>query len=830
MTRQEFYKLTNNNIVILDGATGSMLQKAGMNPGVCPEEWILTHRDEMIKLQKSYIEAGSDIIYAPTFTANRIKLEEYGLADNIAEINRELVKLSKEAVSLMQPYSERKVYIAGDLTMTGRQLYPMGTLSFEELVDIYKEQLSYMYEAGIDLVVVETMMSLQECRAAVLAVNETSDLPVMVTLSFEEDGRTLYGTDPVTALTVLQSMGADAIGANCSSGADRMLDIIKKMSSVAKVPVIAKPNCGMPVLKNGMTTYSDTPEEFALGVKELVSAGAGVIGGCCGTDPECIRLLRNQSDAYVKPVKQYNGGKKILTGERGYVDIASREKFFIIGERINPTGKKALQAALREGDLDLVISMAEEQEEYGADILDVNVGMNGIDEKEVLYQAVTKLSQSVNLPLSIDTSDPSAMEKALRYYPGRALMNSISLDENKTDRLLLLAKKYGAMFVLLPLSEAGLPKSLDEKKDIINTLINKAHEYGIDNDCIVVDGLVTTVGANRQAAVETLETIRYCKEELGVETVCGLSNISFGLPERSYVNAAFMAIAVSNGLTMAIANPMQELLMNITYASDLLMAKPDSDTRYVERITVFNEEHKEETVPVQKNDVNNDAKAKKEDRASDKEADCDICDADIYESVLKGRKENALKQVKNAIDNGKRPDIIINKALIPAINKVGELFESGRYFLPQLMNSAEAMKALVDYLEPLLDDESAGKTNGVVVIATVKGDIHDIGKNLVAIMLKNYGFTVYDLGKNVPAEDIIDAAKKYDADIIGLSALMTTTMTEMKNVVDLAKKENVRAKIMIGGAVVTKDFAEDIRADAYSADAKEAVSVAQKLI
>ena len=309
-----------------------------------------------------------------------------------------------------------------------------------------------------------------------------------------------------------------------------------------------------------------------------------------------------------------------------------------------------------------------------------------------------------------------------------------------------------------------------------------------------------------------------------------MSNISFGLPERSYVNAAFMAIAVSNGLTMAIANPMQELLMNITYASDLLMAKPDSDTRYVERITVFNEEHKKETVPVQKNDVKNDAEAKKEDRASDKEAECDICDADIYESVLKGRKENALKQVKNAIDNGKRPDIIINKALIPAINKVGELFESGRYFLPQLMNSAEAMKASVDYLEPLLDDESAGKTNGVVVIATVKGDIHDIGKNLVAIMLKNYGFTVYDLGKNVPAEDIIDAAKKYDADIIGLSALMTTTMTEMKNVVDLAKKENVRAKIMIGGAVVTRDFAEDIGADVYSADAKEAVSVAQKLI
>lgn len=829
MTRQDFYELINNNIVILDGATGSMLQKAGMNPGECPEEWILSHRDEMINLQKSYIEAGSDIIYAPTFTANRIKLSEYGLADNIGEINRELVGLSKEAVSLMQTNPGRKVYIAGDITMTGRQLYPMGQLSFEELIDIYKEQLSYMYEAGIDLVVVETMMSLQECRAAVLAVKETSELPVMVTLSFEDDGRTLYGTDPVTAVTVLQSMGVDAIGANCSSGADRMLDIIKKMSSAAKVPVIAKPNCGMPVLRDGVTVYSDTPEEFELGVRELVSAGASIIGGCCGTDPCCIRLLKSRSASYVMPANQRCGSKKILTSERSYVDIASGEKFFIIGERINPTGKKALQAALKEGSLELVVSMAEEQEEYGADILDVNVGMNGIDETEILYKAVMELSQSVNLPLSIDTSSPDAMEKALRHYPGRALMNSISLDDNKTDRLLALAKKYGAMFVLLPLSEAGLPKSLDEKKEIINTLVNKAHEYGIDDDCIVVDGLVTTVGANRQAAAETLETIRYCKEELGVETVCGLSNISFGLPERSYINAAFMAVAISGGLTMAIANPMQELLMNITYASDLLMAKPDSDTRYVERITVFNEEHKKELVPAQKNDAAaKDVTVKKE--GPDKDITEDICDEGIYESVLKGRKENALKLVKNAIDNGKRPDIIINKALIPAINKVGELFEVGRYFLPQLMNSAEAMKASIDYLEPLLDDEDAGKTNGVVVIATVKGDIHDIGKNLVGIMLKNYGFTVYDLGKNVPAEDIIDAAKKYNADIIGLSALMTTTMTEMKNVVDLAKKENVRARIMIGGAVVTRDFAEEIGADAYSADAKEAVSTAKQLI
>ena len=838
MTREEFACLVNKGIVVLDGATGSMLQKSGMNPGVCPEEWIIEHKDIMINLQKEYIKAGSDIIYAPTFTGNRIKLAEYGLEDNIESINRELVKISKaavkEAVSELESeeIQDRRCYVAGDLTMTGKQLYPIGTMKFEELVDIYKEQLGYMYKEGIDLVVIETMMSLQECRAALLAVKETSELPVMVTLSFEEDGRTLFGTDPATAVTVLQSMGADAIGANCSSGPDRMVPIIESMVSVAAVPVIAKPNCGMPVLADGKTAYSNTPEEFAKEAENLIKKGASIIGGCCGTDPLCIALIKkaamamddDERKAYVRTLRTDAKKKKILSGERISVDIASGEKFLIIGERINPTGKKALQESLREKNMEPVITMAEEQVEYGADILDVNVGMNGIDEKEIMVMAVNELSCAVNIPLCIDTSSPDVMEAALRIYPGRALMNSISLDPARMDRLLEIAKKYGAMFILLPLSEAGLPKDIDEKKEIINTIVYKAEKYGIGRECIVVDGLVATVGANKKAALETLETIRYCKEELMLETVCGLSNISFGLPERSYVNSAFMALAINSGLTMAIANPMQELLMNITYASDMLMAKPDSDARYVERITVFNEKHKKETVIVK----NSDMTEKKADYEEDKSTG-DICDYRLYEAVLKGRKENIISYTKKSLDDGFKPEEIINKALIPAINKVGVLYESGRYFLPQLMGSAEAMKNAVDYLEPMLDGKSAGETKGVIVIATVKGDIHDIGKNLVAVMLKNYGFTVYDLGKNVEADEIIAAAEKYNADIIGLSALMTTTMMEMKNVVDLAKQKNIRAKIMIGGAVVTEDFAFEIGADGYSADAGEAVNVACSL-
>lgn len=832
MTRQEFGAFVEEGIVILDGATGSLLQKNGMPTGVCPEQWVLEHGDVLVNIQKEYIAAGSNIIYSPTFTGNSIKLDEYGLKEQAGKINRELVALSKRAVS---ESGKKRCLVAGDITMTGEQLYPIGTLQFEELVNVYKEQVAYLEEAGVDLYVVETMMSLQECRAAVLAIKETNELPVMVTMSFGEDGRTLYGTDPVTAVNVLQSMGVDAIGANCSSGADKMYGIIEQMAAVAKIPVIAKPNCGMPQLIDGETVYTQTAEEFAEGIKSLIEAGATIVGGCCGTNPECIGRVSDMVETldytaikkHVSQKRENASGNRMLSSERRTIDISKKEKLIIIGERINPTGKKALQASLKEGSMDLVIEMAEEQEEYGADILDVNVGMNGIDEKEVLYKAVTTLSQVVDLPLSIDTSVPEAMEYALRNYPGRALMNSISLDEEKMDKLLPIAKKYGAMFVLLPLSEKGLPRDLEEKKAIINTIMKAAEKYGIARDDIVVDGLVATVGANPMASIETTETIRYCTEELGVETVCGLSNISFGLPERMYINSAFVALAINAGLTMAIANPMQELFMNVIHATDLLLARHDADLRYVDRITVFNPEHVRKDSGASNS---NTGKAEAFSGSTNNSIPDDVIDQTLYELVVKGRKEQALSRVKSLLEEEYKPDVIINSALIPAINKVGELYEKGRYFLPQLMNSAETMKHSIDYLEPLMDSDDCSESKGVVVIATVKGDIHDIGKNLVAIMLKNCGFTVHDLGKNVDADDIIAAALEYDADIIGLSALMTTTMMEMKNVVDKAKAGGIRAKIMIGGAVVTESFANEINADAYSADAGEAVKVAERLV
>ena len=822
MTRQEFRELIEKKIVLLDGATGSNLQRAGMAAGVCPEQWILEHPDVLIELQKAYIQAGSDIIYAPTFTSNRIKLREYGLEGQLADMNKELVALSKEAVL----QSKKRVYIAADLTMTGEQLYPVGTLTFEELVDIYKEQISCCLEAGVDLFVIETMMSLQECRAAVLAVKETCDLPVMVSLTFNEDMRTLYGTDPETAAVVMEAMGVDAVGVNCSNGPEKLCEVVERMAAYAGISLLAKPNAGLPRLVEGMTQYEMGAEEFGVAAARLVEAGASIVGGCCGTTPEHIACLARQVEAMqqVLPTKKY---KRVLTNERSIVDIDLDGSFLVIGERINPTGKKALQEELKAGKLNLVLSMAEEQIEKGAAILDVNVGMNGINEKEVMEQCVYALTSYGSVPLSIDSSNPEVVEAALRIYPGRALINSISMEPEKLEKMLPLAKKYGAMFILLPLSEKGLPKSIAEKKEIIHTIMEKAFEIGLTKEDIVVDGLVTTIGANKQAALEVIDTVRYCKEELSVATACGLSNISFGLPKRQFVNATFLSLARLAGLTMAIANPSQALFMNTVLAADLLLDKPQAADRYIEGVV---------ELEATESAVGGNAKSSREEATKNggAQAFCvEIQGVDctqIYQAVLKGRKERMIEAVEAALKAGVSASELLDSVLIPAINETGRLFDKQIYFLPQLIGSAEAMKLAIDYMEPMLAKNASKEKKATIVMATVEGDIHDIGKNLVVMMLKNYGYHVIDLGKDVSAEKIIETAKKEDADVIGLSALMTTTMMQMEKVVKLAKQEKIKAQIIIGGAVTTQEFSEEIHADGYSPDAKDAVELVKRLL
>lgn len=815
MTREAFRELVKNGPVLLDGATGTNLQKAGMPVGVCPEQWILENSEVLIDLQKRYVEAGTDILFAPTFTASRIKLKEYGLEDHLEEMNRKLVALSKEAAK------GTNALVAGDLTMTGEQLYPLGDLMFEDLVDVYKEQAKIIAEAGADLFVVETMMSLQECRAAVLAIREVCDLPVMVSLTYNEDGRTLYGTDPVTAVVVMQSLGADAVGMNCSTGPEAMLEPIAKMAEYATIPLLAKPNAGMPELIDGQTVFNVEPEEFAEVGKKLVEEGAAIIGGCCGTTPEHIRALKEAVKGI--PVKApLQTKRRMLTSERKSVEITLDGRFMVIGERINPTGKKKLQAELKEGSLNLVRTMALEQEENGASILDINMGMNGINEKEMMLRTIYEVTSTVDCPLCIDSSHVDIIEAALRIYPGRALINSISLEKEKFEKLLPIAKKYGAMFILLPLSDEGLPKDSAEKHGIIRTIMDEAVRIGMAKEDIIVDGLVATIGANPNAALECFETFSYCKNELELPTACGLSNISFGLPERTYVNTAFLTMAIANGLTMAIANPSQELLMNAAFASDMLLNKKESDIRYIERMNFLSEKYAGmERVMVQKTPAGTSAaggEIRKESTGSG-----------VFQAVLKGNKEHVLEEVKKMLDGGAKPDEIINEHLIAAINEVGELFDKKKYFLPQLISSANTMKLAIEYLEPMLE-RSNTEAMATIVVATVEGDIHDIGKNLVVLMLKNYGYHVIDLGKDVPADVIVDTAMNEGAKVIGLSALMTTTMMRMKDVVELAKEKGCTAKIVIGGAAITESFSDEIGADGYSKDAAECVKLVERLL
>lgn len=806
-----FTDILKSGPLILDGATGTNLQKAGLPTGVCPELWIYEHPGAILDLQRAYVEAGSQMLYAPTFTANRIKLAEFGLEDRLVDINRRMVALSKEAAA-------GRAYVAGDLTMTGQQLYPLGDLMFEELVEVYKEQVRAILEEGVDCFVVETMMSLQECRAAVLAIKETCDLPIMVTLTYNDDGRTLYGTPPDVAIATLQAMGVDACGINCSTGPEDMIELVRAMRRVSTIPIVVKPNAGLPELdENGDTVYRMEPEDFSEKAYALYKEGAAILGGCCGTTPAHIKALakRLKGEKVSLPAPEV---KRVLTSERKKHVIDINGGFSVIGERINPTGKKALQEELRAGKTDMILAFAREQEAAGAAVLDINMGTNGIDEKEMMLRAVYEVSSTVDLPLCIDSSYVDVIEATLRIYPGRALINSVSAESQKMKALLPLAKKYGAMFILLPLSDEGLPKDIEDKKNNIDTVLAEAKKAGLNENDVIVDLLVSTIGADPGSALACFETVTYCRETLGVPTVCGLSNISFGLPQRSFVNSTFFTVALSKGLTMAIANPSQELLMAAALATDMLLNKPGAVERYLTE------------VPQGENGVGNQSDGAQGKKSTDaKEKAQDEALHPIIRCVVEGNKTAILEEVQKELDKGSEPSVIINDYLIAGINRVGKLYEEKRFFLPQLIGGANAMKAAMEIVEPLLTADAATQ-KATVVFATVEGDIHDIGKNLVVLMLKNYGYHVIDLGKDIPAEEIVACAIRENAAVIGLSALMTTTMMKMKEVVIKAKEEGCTAKIIIGGACITESFAKEIGADGYSADAADCVKLVDHLV
>jgi 5-methyltetrahydrofolate--homocysteine methyltransferase len=771
-----------------------------MPTGVCPEQWVLAHPEVLLEVQQEYVKAGSNILYTCTFGGNRLKLGEFGLEAETAGMNRRLAMLSKQAAG-------PECLVAGDLAPTGRFLKPMGDLAFEECVNIYKEQVRGLLEGGVDLFVIETMLDIQEARAALLAVKESCGLPVCVSMSFDESGRTLTGTDPVTALITLQSLGADAVGCNCSTGPGQMAEIISRMKPYAVVPLLAKPNAGLPRLIDGKTVFDMDAPEFGTHTDAFIKAGVNLLGGCCGTSPLYVKELAQRSSG-VKPGRVERKAYSAVTSSSRTVFFGAELPFTIIGERINPTGKKKLQEELKQGLTHEVRRYAMEQAEKGAGILDINAGMPGIDEKETMTGIINLLSGLCDVPLCLDSSSPEVLEAALRVYPGRALINSISQETIKLKVLLPIAAKYGAMFILLPLSDEGVPEKAEDRMRIVETVYREAAAYGYEKNDIVTDGLVMTVSSNQAAALETLKLIEWCSREFGCNTVVGLSNVSFGLPERSWVNAAFLAMAVGRGLTMAIANPSSDLIVNMKMACDVLTATDDNSKNYIS-FFAGRENPAAGSIPTQK-----------EMKIGER----------IFDGVLKGDRQGITALIEQALKENLSPEHIVDECLIPAINQVGVLFDEKKYFLPQLIQSAETMKAGFGYLEPLLGRDTESLQNKTaIVLATVKGDIHDIGKNIVGLMLKNYGFLVHDLGKDVSAERIVAEAKRTGADIIGLSALMTTTMVEMKEVIKLAGQEGLRCRFMIGGAVVDEGYAREIGADGYSRDAYDAVKLAQKL-
>ncbi len=763
-----------------------------MPAGVCPEIWCLEHPRQTGEIHRAYAKAGADVVYTCTFGANRLKLETYGIA-GVREINRDLVRLAREAAG-------QGVLVFGDIGPTGRFVEPFGPLGFEEAVAVFREQVQGLLEGGADGFAIETMMDIQEARAALLAVREETDAFTVVTMTYEADGRTLGGTDPLTALVTLQSLGADAVGCNCSVGPEAMAEMVRAVKPYARVPLVAKPNAGLPSLVDGRTVFDMTPGAFAREAVTMAEAGGNLLGGCCGTTPEHVRGLAEALRGR-KPVAPLRRPPAALSSARG-CRILGDGPLMIVGERINPTGKKALQEELRAGSMETVRRMAREQEEAGAGLLDVNVGVPGIDEAKAIREVIGHVVNVTPLPLVIDSARVETIEAALRLYPGRALINSISGERDKLERLLPVAARYGAMYILLPLRGREVPETFEERRDIVREVLREARRHGLTKEDAVVDALVMTAASRPAAPRETLRTVEWCTRTLRCRTVVGLSNVSFGLPERRWINGAFLAMAQAMGLTMAIANPAQEELMSLKMAGDVLLAKDRNAAAYVRRFSALRKEPEPATAadPARR----------------------------VAEAILEGDRDAVVARVEEALSSGIDISALVEGTMIPAVVRVGDLYEEKRYFLPQLIAGAEAMQRAMEHLEPRLRGDAARASPGSVLLATVEGDIHDIGKNIVALMLRNAGWRVVDLGKDASADRIVAAMEKEKPRAVGLSALMTTTMVHMKQAIDLARDRGFRTPFLVGGAVVTREYADSIGA-LYGRDGLEAVRVLEAL-
>lgn len=787
------HQIPKDQMILLDGAMGTMLQRSGIPLGKVPEALNITHPELVTSIHKSYIEAGADIVYANTFSANRYKLSHCPYSV------RELVSAGIQ--NAKQACEGTHALVALDIGPIGELLEPNGSLSFEDAYSMFQEMVEAGRDAGADLVVLETMTDLLEIKAALLAVKEHSSLPVFCTMTFEENGRTFAGVPVESAALTLTGLGADAIGINCSLGPKEILPLLRQMARFTHLPLIMKANAGLPDLNSQQ--YNISAQEFAAAAKEAVSLGVSILGGCCGTTPDYIRAVRKAVEGLAPASRDQEPVSALCSGNQAVVVNGVT----IIGERINPTGKKLFQQALRDKNMDYILAQGISQVHAGAQILDVNVGLPEIDERAMMTQTVRQLQSVVDVPLQIDSSDPQVIEAALRIYNGKAIVNSVNGEQAVLDRILPIVKKYGAAVVGLTMDESGIPLTAEERFAIAQRILNAALAYGIPKEDVYIDCLTLTVSVQQKEAAETLRAVQMVKEKLGLKTVLGVSNISFGLPDRQLINSSFLTLAMAHGLDLPILNPNLSSMTDAIDAFNVLYNRDSGAVSYLARHG-----------------------SKPEDKAIKPATTSPSMS--LEEAVKNGLKDRAHQAAKELLEQTE-PMEIVNSILIPALDQVGVRFEKGEIFLPQLIQSATAAQAGFEEIRKKLaqqkDAGSASESKGKIVLATVKGDVHDIGKNIVKVILENYGYEIIDLGKDVPIETVVREVNRTGAKLVGLSALMTTTVVNMEATIK-ALRQGADCTIWVGGAVLTEDYAKKIGADYYAKDAKQSVDIAKKVL
>ena len=793
-----FKEYLQQNIVYLDGGMGTLLQAQGLRPGEQPERWNVSHPDAIIAIQKAYFDAGSNVVCTNTFGANTLHFDEAELEEIVKAAIANARQAQRESTA------SHEKFVALDIGPSGKLLKPLGDLAFEDAVTVFAKTVELGVKFGADLIVIETMNDSYETKAALLAAKEHSDLPVIVTNAYGEDGKLMTGASPAAMVAMLEGMGVDALGANCSLGPKQLRGVILELLENSSVPVVLKPNAGLPKSVNGQTVYDVKENDFAEEVADLVAKGVRVIGGCCGTTPAYISTL-HELTASMQPLPLAEKNKTVISSYTHAVEF--NQAPLLIGERINPTGKKRFKQALIENDMDYILSEGVRQQEKGVHILDVNVGLPDIDEPAMLRRAVCELQAIIDLPLQIDTSDVTAMEAALRCYNGKAMINSVNGKQESMEAIFPLVKKYGGLVVALTLDENGIPATAEGRIQIAEKILRTAAQYGIAKKNIIFDTLAMTISADQSAAYHTLTALDHIRHKLGCHTSLGVSNVSFGLPARDAVNATFFALALEHGLSAAIMNPYSADMLKTYYAYKAIRGLDENCADYIAASAQF-------------------AVVTPAPKVAEQKIELPAGQSELQYAVIKGLKEQAAAITKTMLESA-APLEIVNREIIPALNTVGIGFEKKTVYLPQLLMSAEAAKSAFEVIKTYMAGSARADNKGVFVLATVHGDIHDIGKNIVKLLLENYGFEVVDLGKDVPAEVIVRAVQEKRAPLVGLSALMTTTVPAMEETIAQLKKEAPWCKTVVGGAVLTQEYADKVGADQYAKDAMEAVRYAE---